>query len=104
MTVEKITFSGEGVSWTDKSIDYYIHRIDRTKMLAYFERSMNRVCRGEKWFAYLSLFNLCLLVVQINVLAAVAVLIYIPLLLATNNTAGGHVGRIHGGERRRDVG
>ena len=43
-------------------------------------------------------------VVQINVLAAVAVLIYIPLLLATNNTAGGHVGRIHGGERRRDVG
>ena len=53
MTVRKITFKGEGVSWTDKPMDYFIHRIDRTKMLEFFEKAKERVCYGSG-------FDLCL--------------------------------------------
>jgi hypothetical protein len=41
MSVKKVTFDGEGVSWTDKSIDYYIHRIDRSKMFDFVARRAN---------------------------------------------------------------
>lgn len=43
MTIEKVTFNGEGVSWTDKPIDYYIHRINRKRLFDFIERRAN-VC------------------------------------------------------------
>ncbi|KNC83671.1 hypothetical protein SARC_04069 [Sphaeroforma arctica JP610] len=36
MNVRKVTFTGEGVSWTDKPLDYFIHTIDKTKLDRYF--------------------------------------------------------------------
>ncbi|XP_063900387.1 uncharacterized protein LOC135119946 [Zophobas morio] len=36
MNVRRVTFSEEGVSWTGKPLDYYIHVIDRSKLEYFF--------------------------------------------------------------------
>ena len=40
MDIRKETFTGEGVSWTDKPLDYFIHTIDHTKIAKFFEGTL----------------------------------------------------------------
>eukprot|EP00122_Pirum_gemmata_P018059 Pgem_evm1s16911 len=46
MHVKKETFTGEGVSWTDKPLDYFIHTIDRGKLARYYEQQSQRRAKG----------------------------------------------------------
>eukprot|EP01134_Creolimax_fragrantissima_P000510 CFRG0510T1 len=47
MNVRKVAFEGEGVSWTDKKMHYYIHTIDKTKLPKYFQEKQLRMAQAR---------------------------------------------------------
>lgn len=42
LSIKKVTCTGEGVSWTSRPFDYYIHTVDRSKLEAYFQQEEKR--------------------------------------------------------------